>query len=213
MRSGADLPAVDPRINHRRHRLGVHRGDQAGSVVARVRGPLQPVGARPAGRLGLPHRGNCQRRCRKPPGQCALRRRRPDPLPAAHRQQQGDPRGGNHGGPYGDAERAPAADSPDHPPSGPDRCVPAHGEAFLRGVLGVQDGHDSRLPPGARAGRGEPARPVTRTRPETVPVAPGLGVGADDPYTPLHVPPPTPKPPTAEQTPVGDSSWWSWWPW
>ena len=63
--------------------------------------------------------------------------------------------------------------------------------------------------------------PVTRTRPETVPLAAApvsstgqaLGVGADDPYTPLHVPPPTPPPPTAEQTPVGDSSWWSWWPW
>ena len=55
--------------------------------------------------------------------------------------------------------------------------------------------------------------PVTRTRPETVPLAPGLGVEADDPYTPLHVPPPTPSPPRAEQTLVGDSSWWSWWPW
>ena len=63
--------------------------------------------------------------------------------------------------------------------------------------------------------------PVTRTRPETVPLATApassagqaLGVGADDPYQPLHVPPPTPPPPRAEQTPVGDSSWWSWWPW
>ena len=63
--------------------------------------------------------------------------------------------------------------------------------------------------------------PVTRTRPETVALAPApvsstgqaLGVGADDPYTPLHVPPPPPPPPRAEQTPVGDSSWWSWWPW
>ena len=63
--------------------------------------------------------------------------------------------------------------------------------------------------------------PVTRTRPETVPLAtapssagqaPPLGVGADDPYRALHVPPPTPPPPKAEQTPVGDSSWWSW-PW
>ena len=54
--------------------------------------------------------------------------------------------------------------------------------------------------------------PITRTRPETVPVALGLGVGADDPYVALHVPPPTPPPPRAEQTPVGDSSWWSW-PW
>ena len=54
--------------------------------------------------------------------------------------------------------------------------------------------------------------PVSRTRPETLPLALGLGVGADDPYVALHVPPPTPPPPTAEQTPVGDSSWWSW-PW
>ena len=54
--------------------------------------------------------------------------------------------------------------------------------------------------------------PVTRTRPETVPVALGLGVGADDPSVVLHVPPPTPPPPRAEQTPVGDSSWLSW-PW
>ena len=62
--------------------------------------------------------------------------------------------------------------------------------------------------------------PVTRTRPETVPLAPApvsgteqaLGVGADDPYVALHVPPPTPPPPRAEQTTAGDSSWWSW-PW
>ena len=54
--------------------------------------------------------------------------------------------------------------------------------------------------------------PVTRTRPETAPLAQTLGVGADDPYQPLHVPPPTPPPPKAEQAPVGDSSWWSW-PW
>ena len=54
--------------------------------------------------------------------------------------------------------------------------------------------------------------PVTRTRPEAVPLAQALGVGADDPYAALYVPPPTPPPPKAEQTPVGDSSWWSW-PW
>ena len=54
--------------------------------------------------------------------------------------------------------------------------------------------------------------PVSRTRPETVPLAPALGVGADDPYVSLHVPPPTPPPPKAEQTQVGDSGWWSW-PW
>ena len=54
--------------------------------------------------------------------------------------------------------------------------------------------------------------PVSRTRPETVPLAPALGVGADDPYMGLYVPPPTPPPPRAEQTQVGDSGWWSW-PW
>ncbi len=56
--------------------------------------------------------------------------------------------------------------------------------------------------------------PVTRTRPETLPLAAGLGVGADNPFQYLYVPPPTPPPPKAEQTPVGESSsWWSWWPW
>ena len=62
--------------------------------------------------------------------------------------------------------------------------------------------------------------PVTRTRPETVPLTPApvsstgqaLGVGADDPYVSLHVPAPTPEPPRAEQTTAGDSSWWAW-PW
>ena len=52
--------------------------------------------------------------------------------------------------------------------------------------------------------------PVTRTRPESIPLV--TGVGADDPYVSLYVPPPTPPPPRAEQAPVGDSSWWSW-PW
>ena len=54
--------------------------------------------------------------------------------------------------------------------------------------------------------------PVTRTRSETVPLTPALGVGADDSYVGLVVPPPTPEPPRAEQTTAGDSSWWSW-PW
>ena len=54
---------------------------------------------------------------------------------------------------------------------------------------------------------------VTRTRPESLPLADGLGVGADKPFEYLHVPPPKPPPPRAEQTEVGDSSWWSWWPW
>ena len=54
--------------------------------------------------------------------------------------------------------------------------------------------------------------PVTRTRPETLPLADGLGVGADNPFRYLTVPPPKPPPPRAEQTEVGDSSWWGW-PW
>ncbi len=55
--------------------------------------------------------------------------------------------------------------------------------------------------------------PVTRIRPETLPLADGLGVGADNPFRYLTVPPPNPPPPRAEQTQVGDSSWWSSWPW
>ena len=62
--------------------------------------------------------------------------------------------------------------------------------------------------------------PVTRTRPESLPLAPApvsstgqaLGIGADNPFQFLYVPPPTPPPPSAEQTEEGDSSWWSW-PW
>ena len=62
--------------------------------------------------------------------------------------------------------------------------------------------------------------PVARTRTETLPLAPAsntrqvspLGVGADNPFQYLFVPPPTPPPPSAEQTQVGDSSWWGW-PW
>ena len=54
---------------------------------------------------------------------------------------------------------------------------------------------------------------VTRTRPEIIPLPAGLGLGADAPYQALYVPPPTPEPPKAEQTPVGGSNWWSWlWP-
>ncbi len=55
--------------------------------------------------------------------------------------------------------------------------------------------------------------PVTRIRPESLPLADGLGVGTDNPFRYLHVPPPKPPPPQAEQTQVGGSSWWSWWPW
>ncbi len=56
--------------------------------------------------------------------------------------------------------------------------------------------------------------PVARTRPESLPLADELGVGADNPFAYLHVPPPTPPPPKAQQTEAGDSSsWWSWWPW
>ena len=62
--------------------------------------------------------------------------------------------------------------------------------------------------------------PVTRTRTETLPLAPAastpqvspLGVGTDKPFRYLTVPPPKPPPPRAEQTEVGDSSWWGW-PW
>ncbi len=60
--------------------------------------------------------------------------------------------------------------------------------------------------------------PVTRTRTESVSLAPAsisgvsqaVGLGADAPYQPLYVPPPRPEPPRAEQTPVGGSNWWSW---
>ena len=54
--------------------------------------------------------------------------------------------------------------------------------------------------------------PVTRARPESLPLADGLGVGADKPFEYLTVPPPKPPPPRAEQTEAGDSSWWGW-PW
>ena len=54
--------------------------------------------------------------------------------------------------------------------------------------------------------------PVTRTRPESLPLAQSLGMGADNPFRYLYVPPPTPPPPKAEQTEEGDSSWWNW-PW
>ena len=51
---------------------------------------------------------------------------------------------------------------------------------------------------------------VTRTKAESIPLSAGLGLGADAPYQALHVPPPKPEPPRAEQTPVGGSNWWSW---
>ena len=62
--------------------------------------------------------------------------------------------------------------------------------------------------------------PVTPTRTESIALAPApvtgqvrpLGLGADVPYAGLVVPPPTPEPPRAEQTTVGDSSWWGF-PW
>ena len=62
--------------------------------------------------------------------------------------------------------------------------------------------------------------PVTPTRVESIVLAPApvtgqvrsLGMGADDPYAGLVVPPPTPEPPRAEQTTVGDSTWWGF-PW
>ncbi len=63
--------------------------------------------------------------------------------------------------------------------------------------------------------------PVTRTRLETLPLAGGpvkstgqaLGLGADNPFEYLYVPPPKPPPPKADQAEAGDSSsWWNW-PW
>jgi len=62
--------------------------------------------------------------------------------------------------------------------------------------------------------------PVTPTRTEIIALAPApvtgqvrpVGLGADAPYAGLVVPPPTPEPPKAEQTQVGDSTWWGF-PW
>ncbi len=54
--------------------------------------------------------------------------------------------------------------------------------------------------------------PVARTRPESLPLADALGIGSDDPFRYLVVPPPKPPLPKAEQTQAGDSSWWGW-PW
>ena len=61
---------------------------------------------------------------------------------------------------------------------------------------------------------------VTPTRTESVVLAPApvsstgraVGVGADAPYAGLVVPEPTPEPPRAQQTTVGDSTWWGF-PW
>ena len=62
--------------------------------------------------------------------------------------------------------------------------------------------------------------PVAPRRAETVVLAPApasgtgraLGIGTDAPYAGLMVPTPTTEPPKAEQTAVGDSSWWGF-PW
>ncbi len=62
---------------------------------------------------------------------------------------------------------------------------------------------------------------VTRTRPETLPLAGGpvkstgqaMGLGADNPFEYLYVPPPKPPPPKADQADAGDSSSWWDWPW
>ncbi|MYC38052.1 MAG: hypothetical protein F4X66_14225 [Chloroflexi bacterium] len=62
--------------------------------------------------------------------------------------------------------------------------------------------------------------PVTPTRTESIALAPvpvtgqvrSLDLGADAPYAGLVVPAPTPEPPKAEQTTVGDSTWWGF-PW
>ena len=61
---------------------------------------------------------------------------------------------------------------------------------------------------------------VTPNRSESIALAPTpvtgmdkpLGVGADAPYTDLMVPAATPEPPKAQQTTVGDSTWWDF-PW
>ena len=62
---------------------------------------------------------------------------------------------------------------------------------------------------------------VTRTRRESISLAPALvsgasravSLGADAPCQSLYAPPPRPEPPRAEQTPVGGANWWSWlWP-
>ena len=53
---------------------------------------------------------------------------------------------------------------------------------------------------------------VTPTRAESIPLVQDLSIGADDPYAGLVVPAPTPEPPRAQQTTVGDSSWWGF-PW
>ena len=76
-----------------------------------------------------------------------------------------------------------------------------------------------RHPEHVRAVKTERA-PVTPSRTESVVLAPApvrgqtrpLGMGADAPYAGLVVPPPTPEPPQAEQTTVGDSTWWGF-PW
>ena len=62
-----------------RHRLGVHHGDPAGGGPAGLRRPLQPVGARAAGRERHQHRRNGERRRRCAPHQRGIRSRRPDP--------------------------------------------------------------------------------------------------------------------------------------
>ena len=62
--------------------------------------------------------------------------------------------------------------------------------------------------------------PVSPTRKESIALAPApvtgqvrpLGLGADAPYAGLVAPAPTPEPPKAEQTTVGDSTWWGF-PW
>ena len=62
--------------------------------------------------------------------------------------------------------------------------------------------------------------PVTPTRTESIALAPApvtgqvrpLRLGADAPYAGLVAPAPTPEPPKAEQTTVGDSTWWGF-PW
>ena len=61
VRSGADLPGVDAGPNHRRRRVRVHHRHPTRGCPARLRRPLQPDGARAAGRNGHPHHRNGQR--------------------------------------------------------------------------------------------------------------------------------------------------------
>ena len=222
VRPGGHLPGVDAGQHQRRHRLGVHQPrpgrrwtcrSTAATSASRFRPCWTPASPDIAGTVNVAAGGSH--------GHGSLRHRTARPGSGYPSQRpQSHPRPGNHGGADGDAERAAAAHAPDHPPPGPHRRVPAHRAPLLRGVLGEPDGHHPRLPPGARAGGGEPARLPGNPHPTgSLSLAPQrlrqispLGLGADNPFRYLTVPPPKPPPPKAEQTEAGDSGWWGW-PW